>query len=188
MEDERALVADVLAHKPRAFERFVERYQRLVWHLVGRMVHSQEDTEELAQDVFMRAHRYLPEFRFESALSTWLGQIAFSVAGRHLQKKRIAIVDWHDEEGVDRIAETVGDEFDLEAAVISADLGERVGRALQSLPALQRTLVSLYYLEELSVGEIATMAGIPEGTAKSYLFRARAQLRALLSTEMGMAA
>ena len=173
----------MLARRPRAFETFVARHQRLVWHLVYRMVHHEQDTEELAQDVFMRAYRYLPSFRFESALSTWLGQIAFSVAGRHLQKKRIPTVDMHDEHGADRLADIAADDFDLEHAVIAFELGGQVHRAMERLAPLQRTLVSLYYLEELSIGEIAAMAGIPEGTAKSYLFRARAQLRQHLQPE-----
>src|SRR3990167_1022072 len=102
MSEDRDLVEAVLARQPRAFERFVERYQRLGWQLLYRMVKQADDTEELCQDVFMRAHRYLPNFRFESALSTWLGQIAFSVAGRHLQKKRIATVDLQgDDDGDD---------------------------------------------------------------------------------------
>lgn len=188
MDDDRSLVEAVIARKPRAFETFVSRHQRLVWHLVYRMVHHEQDTEELAQDVFMRAYRYLPDFRFESALSTWLGQIAFSVAGRHLRKKRIATVDLHDESGADRLAETVTDDFDLEHAVISFELGGQVHEALEKLAPLQRTLVSLYYLEEMSVAEIAAMAGIPEGTAKSYLFRARAQLRRHLQSDAENAA
>lgn len=186
MEDDRALVEAVLAGKPRAFEQFVNRFQRLVWHLVYRMVGHADDTEELAQDVFMRAHRYLPQFRFESALSTWIGQIAFSVASRHLEKKRLPTTSIDDDDGQQSWSERLGDDSDLEAAMVSTDLSARVNAALHSLPPLQRTLVSMYYLEEQSVGDIAAIVGIPEGTAKNYLFRARSALRKRLEAELGV--
>ena len=60
--------------------------------------------------------------------------------------------------------------------------------AIDKLPPLQRTLVTLYHLEEMGIGEIAEVTGQPEGTVKNYLFRARAKLRATLETKLGVAA
>ena len=63
-----------------------------------------------------------------------------------------------------------------------------LGEAIEKLPTLQRTLVTLYHLEEMGVGEIASVTGLPEGTVKNYLFRARSRLRQQLETKLGVAA
>ncbi len=186
MDDDKTLVEAVLANQPRAFEQLVRKHQRLVFGMVFRMVNDAHDTEELCQDVFMRVHRYLPQFRFDSQLSTWIGQIAFSVAGRHLQRKRIPLLS-RDDSDVDPL-EHVADGIDLEGLLISADLGRHVDAALQALSPIQRTLITLYHLEELSIAEIATVTGQPEGTVKNYLFRARAALKKTLSPTLEMAA
>lgn len=188
MNDDAALIKAVLARQPRAFEVLVERHQRLVWSVIFRMVGNAADTEELAQDTFLRVHRYLPEFRGESALSTWVAQIAFSIAGRHLQKKRIPLVDPPaDADGVDPL-ELVASEEDIEARVVDADLGRRIAAAMETLPPVQRTLLTLYHVEELAIGEIARIVGKPEGTIKNYLFRARAAVRQALEREEGVPA
>ncbi|GAB3332109.1 RNA polymerase sigma factor SigM [Marilutibacter aestuarii] len=174
-EDERSLVAAVMARRPGAFERLVTRYQKLVWHLVHRIVQHPEDTRELAQEVFLQVHRRLHQFRFESALGTWIGRIAFSVASRHMQRKRLPMVE-PDEDGVSP-AERVEDGFDLAASVADAELMRHLHAAIDALPPLQRTLVTLYHVDELGIAEVARITDLPEGTVKNYLFRARQRLR-----------
>lgn len=178
MSGDRDIVDAVLARRPGAFEALVQRHERLVWHLVHRMVRHPEDTRELCQDVFLRVHRQLHRFRFESALGTWIGRIAFSVANRHLQRRRIAL-DVPYEDDIDAV-ERIGDGFDLEAACADADLVARVAAAIDALPPLPRTIVTLYHREELGIAEVAAVTGLPEGTVKSHLFRARLRLRAVL--------
>jgi RNA polymerase sigma factor (sigma-70 family) len=188
MSDDQALVQAVLARVPGAFERLVSRHQALVWHLVFRMVHHPEDARELCQDVFFRVHERLGQYRFESSLATWIGRVAFSVASRHLQKKKLPMVE-PDADGEGEAAwERVGDGFDLEAACADAQTMRLLQAAIDRLPPLQRTLVTLYHLEEMSVGEIAGVTDLPEGTVKNYLFRARSKLRQALEAKLGVAA
>lgn len=184
MNEDRQLVAGVLARTPGKFERLVERHQKLVWHLVFRMVQHPEDTRELSQEVFLRVYRRLDQFRYESSLATWIGRIAFNIAARHLERKRIPLLEPQDEVDEDPVAQ-VRDDFDLEAACANDDLLAHVAQALELLPPLQRTIVTLYHLEELSVAEIALMTDTPTGTIKSHLFRARLQLREQLEGIMG---
>lgn len=189
MSEDEDLVKSVLARTPGAFERLVARHQKLVWHLVYRMVQHPEDARELCQDVFFRVHERLGQYRFESALSTWIGRVAFSVATRHMQKKKLPMVEPSaDEEGAVAAWESVGDGFDLEAACADSELMGMLGEAIGKLPAIQRTLVTLYHLEEMPVAEIASVTGLPEGTVKNYLFRARSRLRQQLEIRMGVAA
>lgn len=189
MTDDRQLVSAVLACEHGAFARLVERHQKLVWHLVFRMVADAEDTRELSQEVFLRVHQRLAQFRFDAALGTWIGQIAFSVAARHLRRKRLPLVS-HDEFGGDQesvnLFARIADDTDLEAEFCSAEEVKHLGQALAALPALQRTLVTLYHVDELGIPEIARITSLPQGTIKSHLFRARKLLRDRLSPALGV--
>ena len=189
MSEDQELVQAVLARAPGAFERLVARHQKLVWHMVYRMVQHPEDARDLCQDVFLRVHQNLGQYRFESSLSTWIGRVAFSVAGRHLEKKKLPMHEARaeDEEG-EPAWQQVSDGFDLEAACADHETMQLLQQAIEKLPALQRTLVTLYHLEEMGIAEIAEVTGQPEGTVKNYLFRARAKLRDLLGTKLGVAA
>ena len=183
MDDDRALVTAVLERAPGAFERLVARHQALVWHVVARMVRNPEDARELCQDSFLRVHQRLHQYRFESALSTWIARVAFSVASRHLQRKRLPMAEPADAT-VDVLA-TVADAFDLEAACADGETMEHLRLAIDALPPLQRTLVTLYHLDELGIADIGTITGLPEGTVKNYLFRARQKLRRELEKREG---
>jgi RNA polymerase sigma-70 factor (ECF subfamily) len=189
MTEDDELVQAVLARAPGAFERLVARHQKLVWHMVYRRVQHPEDARELCQDVFIRVHEKLGQYRFESSLSTWIGRVAFNVAGRHLEKKKLPMQEafGEDEEG-EPAWQQVSDGFNLEAACADHETMQLLQQAIDKLPALQRTLVTLYHLEEMGVSEIAEVAGLPEGTVKNYLFRARAKLRATLELKLGVAA
>ncbi|MGE4071047.1 MAG: RNA polymerase sigma factor [Lysobacterales bacterium] len=189
MSTDELLVQAVLARQPGAFERLVRAHQGLVWHLLERMVRHPEDTRELSQEVFLRVHQKLEQYRFESSLATWIGRIAFSIATRHLQRKRLPMDEpaaGHeaDQDTLDRVS----DDFDLAEACSDADLMACVSRELDALPPLQRTLIELYHFEELGIAEISNITGQPEGTVKNSLFRARRRLRERLELAMGVAA
>jgi RNA polymerase sigma-70 factor (ECF subfamily) len=185
--EERALVAAVLAGERGAFERLVREYQGLCWHVVQRMVRHPEDTRELCQEAFLRVHRYLHQYRFDAALKSWIAQVAYSVAKRHLERRRIPLAEAPGEDGLS-LAESVGDGFDLEAATVDADSHRHLHAAIEALPPLQRTLLTLYHFEELPIPEIARITGLAEGTIKSHLFRSRRQLRAVLEPRLGAVA
>lgn len=173
----------MLGQQPRAFSELVQRHQRLVWHLILRMVKNPSDADELAQETFLLVHRKLAQFRGESSLSTWIGQIAFSLATRFLQRKRIPLVEPSD--ATDDVLERISDDVDLAASIADGELHAHVAAAMEQLPPIQRTLLTLFHLEEQSVEDAATITGLPVGTVKSYLFRARARLRVALEAHAG---
>jgi len=182
------MVNAVLERRPGAFERLVGQYQGLVWHLVYRMVRHPEDARELCQDVFLRVHDRLHQYRFESSLATWIRQVAFSVAARHLQKKRLPLVSASEEDDEGSLFDRIGDGFDLEAACLDNELMQQLTEAIERLPPLQRTLVTLFHLDEMPIADIAQVTNLPEGTVKNYLFRARHRLRLQLETSLGVPA
>ncbi len=188
LRSDRALVDAILAGRHGAFEQLVRDYQGLCWRVVERMVRHPEDTRELCQDVFLRIHRSLHQYRGDSPLKSWVAQVAWSVALRHLERRRIPIVDSGDEGEGASLLERIGDGFDLESAMADQQVNARLHRAIDALPPLQRTLLSLYHLDELPIGEIATLTGLAEGTIKSHLFRSRKRLREILEPHIGVPA
>ena len=193
MDADRALVEAVLANRAGAFEQLVRDYQGLCWHVIQRMVRHPEDTRELCQEAFLRVHRYLHQYRYDSPLKSWIGQVAYSVAKRHLERKRIALADMHvgggmDEDDGPSLLDNIGDGVDLQDAHAQSDDERELHAAIERLPPLQRTILTLYHLEELPIGEIATITGLAEGTIKSHLFRSRKTLREFLEPRFGVAA
>lgn len=175
--DEHARVRAILANEANAFESLVRDYQKLCWHIVFRMVHDPDDARDLCQETFLRVRRQLHQFRFECPLKSWVGRIAYSIALRHLERRRAAPVTYLDDEG-DCAADTLADgNPDLESASCDEQLAARLRQAVDALPPVPRTLVTLYHLEELTITEIATITAMSEGTIKSHLFRARSSLR-----------
>jgi RNA polymerase sigma factor (sigma-70 family) len=185
---DRTLVESVLAGAPGAFERLVREYQGLCWHVVQRMVRQPDDARELCQEAFLRVHQCLHQYRGDSALKSWIAQVAYSVAKRHLERKRIPLAEAAAGEDGLSAAMHVGDGFDLEAAVADGEIAAHLHAAIDALPPLQRTLLTLYHLEEVPIGEISRITGLAEGTIKSHLFRTRKALRAVLEPRIGVAA
>jgi RNA polymerase sigma-70 factor (ECF subfamily) len=132
-------------------------------------------------------HQCLHQYRHDAPLKAWIAQVAYSVARRHLERKRIPIAEEAGEEG-EPLHERVADEFDLERAVADDELSRRLHAAIERLPPLQRTILTLYHLDELPLAQIARITGLAEGTLKSHLFRSRKRLQEWLAPGMGVAA
>ncbi len=133
-------------------------------------------------------HQCLHQYRGESALKSWIGRVAYTIALRHLQHKHIPLADAHGEECAS-LVEGVADEFDLEAACADEEIAAYLHKApIEALPPLQRTVLTLYYLEENSITDIAHITGLASGTIKSHLFRSRLRLREALESRTGVAA
>lgn len=186
MNPDRALVEAVLAGTPGAFERLVRAYHGLCWHIVYRMVRHPDDTRDLCQDVFLRVHQCLHQYRHESGLKSWIGRVAYSVALRYLERKRLPLAEpvGDDEDGIS-LLDRESDGFDLEMACADQEIHRLLHVAIASLPPMQRTVITLYHLDELSIPEIAEISGLASGTIKSHLFRSRLRLRQVLEPQLG---
>ncbi|MCB2201741.1 sigma-70 family RNA polymerase sigma factor [bacterium] len=178
---EQALVDNILSGNRDAFRDFMSQYQSLVAHVVYRMVPNEADRQDVCQDVFVKAYRNLDGFQFEAKLSTWLARIAYNTALNHLEKRRVDLFDDVTSEA-HQLEDTpaVGRALDEKVAV--SDSARLVRMEIDRLPVLYGTILSLYHLEEMSYREIADVMQLPEGTVKSYLFRARKMLKDRLSS------
>lgn len=185
MNDDHDLVDAVLAGAPGAFARLVGIYQGLCWHVVVRLVRDPEDARELCQDTFLRVHQYLHQYRFESSLKTWIARIAYTTALRHLERRRETTDRWiTGEDGERLLQEALGDD-DASATASRAEIAAHVAKLIHTLTSVQRSVLSLYHLDELTIPEIAHVTGLSEGTIKSHLFRGRSRLRALVVDRLG---
>ncbi len=174
MTDDRALVAGVLHGEESAQRALIGQHSRLVAHMVGRVVKRDEDREEICQDVFLRVFEKLPEFTFQSKLSTWVATIAYRHAINHLRKQRMTFEEFPEDE---RWTERFVERDDPGERLADKDEEEHVLRFVGELPVHYRTVLTLYHLDGMSYSEIGAIVEMPEGTVKSYLFRARNLLK-----------
>ena len=175
-DEQKYLVKRILAGETKAFREFVDSYKRLVAHVVYRMVSNSADREDVCQDVFVKAYQNLQGFHFQSTLSTWLARIAYNTCVNYLEKKRVPLFDDSAPETftLEHLASNVNNPY---SETESSDLHRMLHQHVNALPVLYRTIVTLYHLEEMKYAEIGRIMELPEGTVKSYLFRARKMLR-----------
>jgi len=176
MTDDRALAGKILAGDKGAFRTLVEQYQRLVSHIVFRMIRNNTDREDVCQEVFLKVYENLPTFRFESKLSTWIAKIAYNTSVSNLEKMKAHLYDnvCTENEPLEEISDkgVLPDRY-----AETRDLSLHLAREIDKLPVLYGTILSLYHLEGMSYNEIVQIMQLPEGTVKSYLFRARRLLK-----------
>lgn len=172
--DEQALIRQIVQGNLRAYQVLVERYQRLVLHMVGRVIQQPEDAEDVCQEVFIKVYKHLPEYQFESKLSTWIASIAYRTAINQAQKAS--------RQATQALPETDNDSGWLtpEELLVHQDWKTFLHGQIAKLPVQYRTVLTLYHLDELSYEEIGQAMSMPEGTVKNYLFRARKLLKEAL--------
>lgn len=175
MSDDKALVGQVLQGNARACQTLVERHQRLVLHMVGRMVRQPEDAEDLCQEVFIKVYQHLPEFQFDAKLSTWIATIAYRTGLNYLKKRGYA----EPLEAPEPMLLTADDPTPADA-LVREDEKQFLQKQIEKLPLHYRTVLTLYHLDGFSYEEIRRVTNLPEGTVKNYLFRARQLLKEAL--------
>ena len=169
------------------FEALVERHYRRTYNLIYRMVRNESDAADLTQETFVRVYRALPRLNAEGALTAWIRRIATNLCLDFLRRRNaVPVMNSLDARPVEDsdallswdIADPSGEPDRLFA---SQERSNVLHRAVASLPDDYRTVILLHHIEEMRVEEIADMLGVPAGTIKSRLSRARRELRRKLS-------
>lgn len=175
MFDEKELVAKIINGDLRAFELLVKQYQKLVFHVVNRLINNQEDAEDVCQEVFILVHKTIGKFRFESKLSTWIARIAYVTAINYLRKYR------KNNMSDSQIEQFHFTEENPQNLLSKKEESNYVNMLIDQMPEQYKTVLTLYHLNGFSYQEIEEITQMPEGTIKSYLFRARKLLKEKLS-------
>lgn len=168
--DEGELIARCQAGDETAFGELVDRYKNLVYAMVYRMVNDRSQVDDLAQEVFLKVHRGLPYFRGEARLSTWIYRIVANVCVQARGRRRDTVR-----------ADDVPEPSAADAAFADLELRDRLEKAIAQLPEQYRLLVAAHYLKGVQYEALAEALDIPLGTVKTHLYRAKRQLRELLS-------
>lgn len=173
--DERLAVRCQLGERD-AFEELIGRWNEPLWRYLRRLAGTDDAATEMLQDVWLRVFRGISRLRDGSKLRSWLFGIARRVAMDRLRAEYAAPpatdIDLHD---VPSVVDTDGLEDDLAAMHVE----------LARLPVVEREVLTLFYLKELSLTDVAEVLGVPVGTVKSRLFRARRMLRHELTSNTG---
>jgi RNA polymerase sigma-70 factor, ECF subfamily len=191
--DEARLVARLRGRDEVAFNELVRAYERRIFVLVARMIGSRAEAEDVAQEVFVQVFKAIGSFRGESKLSTWIYRIAINLSKNRHKYLRARDAGRQDPiESVDEGARLSGtgpatltplDRPDDLAA--GRQLEHIVQSAILGLEPPFRECLVLRDVEDLSYEEIAAITGLPEGTVKSRIHRARAQLKELVESALG---
>jgi RNA polymerase sigma-70 factor, ECF subfamily len=190
---EQRLIERLVARDERAFNELVRAYERRVFALVLRMIGNHAEAEDLAQEVFVQVFKAIGSFRGDSKLSTWVYRIAVNLCKN--RSKYLRVRHAGEQEELEAVADriplgqagnaNVGQIERPDEAVAGKQVEQIVQRAILAIEPDFRECLVLRDVEELSYEEIGEITGLPPGTVKSRIHRARAMLREIVERELG---
>lgn len=183
--------ADVVALAQRgkepAFRELVRRYERPVFSLIYRMVRDSATAEDLSQETFVKVLNHIDKYRPEFKLSSWLFKIANNVAIDHLRRRQLDTISMDGSPHASTASDIEASSFDIADQSENAldemaarELGTEIEQAIAMLRPEYRACILLRHVEDRSYEEIAATLDLPLGTVKTYIHRARHQLREAL--------
>jgi RNA polymerase sigma-70 factor (ECF subfamily) len=180
--DENVIVDQIRSGQVQAFQELVDQYKKKVYYLAYDMMGNHEDAEDVSQEVFLRAFRFMKDFRGDAKLSSWLYRITHNVCIDQRRKKPLAIISLNPdpELGVAEMEiedKSSGPQETLQARMLQKD----IQKALDVLTPRERSVFVMRHYNDMMVREIAEILKISDGTVKSLLFRAVRRLRKALA-------
>ena len=158
-----------------AFAELVRRHEQMVFNLSFRFARDGSLAEDMAQEAFLKAFRLLKGFRGDCSFSTWMYRVTTSVCLTELNRRK--------RRGEVQLQAHHAGSFE-NSRIEAGDMAEIVRRCVMRLPERYATIITLYYLEEMPYEEIAAIVEIPMGTLKTWMFRARKELRKIVEKEL----
>jgi RNA polymerase sigma factor (sigma-70 family) len=174
------IISEVLSGNHQAYAGLVDRYQNYVFTLALRMVKNREDAEEVAQDAFIKAYKYLADFKGASKFTTWLYTIVNNTGISFLRKKKLEIHSL-DNEKVFETADSMDSGFRANLVEQKSKVA-MVTKAIDMLSPDDARVITLFYKGEQSLEEIASILGMEANAVKVRLHRARTRLKEKMET------
>ncbi len=177
---------DVYVHKTvegdaEAFNELVNRHHTKIYGLAYRILGNTEDAADATQETFLEAYKSIQSFQFQSQFGTWLYRIGINTCQQYIRKgqsRERTLVGYTDEMGIRGVA---SEEHSPERIMLKKERNQIVQDAINRLPAKQRTVVTLFYMQHLKYREIAEVLNCSEGTVASRLNQALKNLKTRLS-------
>lgn len=180
-EDQYYIDAILKNGETNAFAFLVDRYKHMVFTLAMKMIKNTEEAEEISQDVFLKAYQALDSFKGESKFSTWLYKIAYyrslDYLKKHKRHLRTSSIDDEVEFHLPSVENTM-------AQLMVEERNSTLRKAIGQLPESDALVITLHYLEELSLKEIGNIMDLSVNTLKVRLFRSRKRLAGLLQHQL----
>jgi RNA polymerase sigma-70 factor (ECF subfamily) len=172
-----------------AYRELIRRYERPVFSLILRMVRDRQLAEDLSQETFIKALNAIGSYRPEFKFSSWIFKIANNAAIDHLRRREVDTLSLDgapnatSQDDIEATALQVGDKGETPLAELEArELGTAIERAIGQLRPEYRSCILLRHVEGLAYEEIAQLLDLPLGTVKTYIHRARHELRGMLAS------
>jgi RNA polymerase sigma factor (sigma-70 family) len=184
-ERDKEIIQKVLDGDTQAFRLLVDRHKEKAMTLAVRILRNREDAEEALQDSFVRVYRALATFEWKSSFSTWLYRIVYNTCVTAAGKKsgfRSLSIDVEDEDGMRMEIES--DELPADMKLESDELSKILNEEIEKMPVVYGSTFTLFAIQDMSYEEIVQVTGLPLGTVKARLFRARAILRDAIMKRM----
>jgi RNA polymerase sigma-70 factor (ECF subfamily) len=177
-EKDNEIIKRILDGETRAFTILIDRHKAKAMILAVRILKNREDAEEALQDAFVRVYRSLSSFERKSSFSTWFYRIVYNRCMSALEKRKEYYIssldeDYEDSEGIE--IESVDPSPDIQME--SDEFRKIVQQEIEKLPPMYGGIFTLFVIQEMSYEEIVRITGLPAGTIKARLFRARGMLR-----------
>lgn len=186
--DDKTLAAQAAQGSERAFRDLLRRYERPVFSLIVRMVRDRTLAEDISQEAFIRAFKAIASYDPRYKFSSWMFKIAHNLTIDHLRRKRIETVSIHGSPNAVTAEEQARTSLVLESSqerpdayVENMELGSQIEAAIGKLRPEYRSVTLLRHVEGYSYQEIADILGLPLGTVKTYIHRARLELKSALA-------
>jgi RNA polymerase sigma-70 factor (ECF subfamily) len=172
MMTEQQLIASVKAGNEHAYRSLVAMHQSLVFTMVYRRVNSHEDAEEIAQDVFVKAYKYIASFKGDAKLSTWLCSIANNSTSTFLSKRKLVFNELNERHEQHEDSQALSSTEEEQLTLVE--------KAMLKLPKDDAQIISLFYQGEQSLAEIAAILQMETNAVKVKLHRARVKLKTII--------
>jgi RNA polymerase sigma-70 factor (ECF subfamily) len=170
------IVRRVVSGDPDSFEPLVEKYQSFVFSVIRSIVYEPDLEQDLAQEAFLNAFRGIHRFREQSGFKTWLYRITYNVCLNHLRKKKNNRIS-DDEINLDVISDP---KKSPDREYETNQMRSEILKVMNELKPKYRSILHLHYFEDMQYEEISNLTGLPLGTVKSHLYRARDQVKKAL--------
>ncbi len=179
--DDTAVIQMILQGQQAAYATLVTRYQQYVFTIAMRHVNNRELAEELAQDAFVKAYKYLADFKGNSKFSTWLYTIVHTTCLSHMRKKKDETILLEEEKMV-----TISDNSYEQKPTDKLEQKtqkQMLENAMKHLPEAEAQILTLFYQAEQSIEEVGMIMGLTTANVKVRLFRSRQKLRDVLESK-----
>ncbi len=177
-DSDQDIIDQIRAGNSRRYALLVDHHKDRALTLACRLVGGKEEAEELVQDAFIRAFKSLDQFRGDAKFGTWFYRILYNLCMTKVTRRRgkPEQIDVDDKGGLDNILVDT-DEPSLDERLEEDELNELIADEINTLPEKFRSVVTLFYVQEMSYEEIVSVLNTPIGTVKTNLFRARNMLK-----------